>query len=126
MRELTSYGKFIRIELIKVLKIVKNLTLLIGLGGTYSKTGIYNNKNQDYNYLMNNGLSVSLEQLAFGYNETPYLDNPFQRFNINIEQYPAFLDDIDDIQLEEHDNFERFKPFKMKEGTSSGGTTVIP
>jgi hypothetical protein len=30
------------------------------------------------------------------------------------------LDDIDDVSMLEYDTFERFKPFKAKEGTTEG------
>jgi hypothetical protein len=61
-----------------------------------------------------------------GYKQTPYLNNPFQRFNQSIEDYPDFLDDIDDTSFSEYDTFERLKPFKPKEGTTVGGTLAIP
>lgn len=56
----------------------------------------------------------------------PYLDNPFQRFHQSIEDYPHFLDDIDDVHMVEYDTYERFKPFKAKEGTTVGDTIAIP
>lgn len=44
----------------------------------------------------------------------------------NLEKYPSFLDDIDDISFIEYDNFERLKPFDAKPGTTVGETFVIP
>lgn len=40
-----------------------------------------------------------MNQILGGYTEKPYLDNPFQRFNLSIEDYPHFLDDMDDVNL---------------------------
>lgn len=40
---------------------------------------------------------MRMDSIIHGIVEKPYLDNPFQRFHENIEQYPNFLEDIDDI-----------------------------
>lgn len=58
--------------------------------------------------------------------ERPYLDNPFQRFNANIEKYPDFHEDLDDICFMTYDNWERFKPFDPKPGTTFATTNAIP
>jgi hypothetical protein len=55
-----------------------------------------------------------------------YIDNPFTRMHQSIEDYPSFLDDIDDIQFMEYDTPERMKPFKAKKGTTVGESPVIP
>ena len=47
-----------------------------------------------------------------------YLSNPFARFHEKLQEYPDFLDDMDDVNLIEYDNWERFKPFKAKAGTA--------
>jgi hypothetical protein len=65
-----------------------------------------------------------LSNILGGYTDKQYLDNPFQRFNLSLEQYPDFLDDIDDVSLQEFDNFERLKPFAPKE--YAGETFAIP
>lgn len=64
--------------------------------------------------------------MVFGTVEKPYLDNPFQRFHQNIEEYPSFLDDMDDVILHKYDGYERFKQFEMKDEISSGDTWAIP
>jgi hypothetical protein len=65
-----------------------------------------------------------LTSVLGGFTEKQYLDNPFQRFNINLEQYPHFLDDMDDVSFLEYDNYERLKPFDPKEYV--GETMVSP
>ena len=54
------------------------------------------------------------------------LDNPFVRFHEQIEKYPDFQDNMDDVKLYEYDNFERMKPFTPLEKNVVGTTTVIP
>lgn len=54
------------------------------------------------------------------------LDNPFVRFHKQIEQYPDFHDDMDDVHLFEYDNFERFKQYAPKKGTTVGDTPIFP
>jgi hypothetical protein len=56
--------------------------------------------------------------LTRGIVDRVYISNPFNRMHKSIEDYPNFLDDIDDISFTEYDNFERLKPFKAKEGTT--------
>lgn len=81
---------------------------------------------QDYNHQINNGVHMRLDSIIHGVLETPYLDNPFQRFHENIEKYPDFHDDIDDVSFMEYDNWERLKQFDPKDGTTVGDTQVIP
>lgn len=64
--------------------------------------------------------------MVHGTLEKPYLDNPFQRFHQNIEEYPNFLDDMDDVVLHRYDGYERFKQFEMKKELSAGDTWAIP
>lgn len=72
------------------------------------------------------GVQISLNNLITGEIEKSYIDNPFQRMHQSIEDYPDFLDDIDDVSLLEYDNFERLKPFQAKKGTTVGDTPAIP
>lgn len=81
---------------------------------------------QDNNQQINSGAQLRLDHLLHGITEKPYLDNPFQRFHESIEQYPDFLDDIDDVSFMQYDNWERLKKFEPKEGTTVGDTFVIP
>jgi hypothetical protein len=67
---------------------------------------------------------MSMGNIIGGYTDKNYLDNPFQRFNISLEQYPSFLEDIDDIGFLEYDNFERMKTFDPK--SFAGETPAIP
>jgi hypothetical protein len=97
-----------------------------GLGGTYKSHGIYNDKMQDNAQQINNGVHMRLDSIIHGITESPYLDNPFQRFHQSIEEYPEFHDDIDDVGFTEYDNWERLKPFDAKEGTTVGDSPVIP
>ncbi len=97
-----------------------------GLDGTYKPSGVYNDKMQDFNHQINNGVHMRLDSIIHGIVEQPYLDNPFQRFHENIEKYPDFHDDIDDVSFFEYDNWERLKQFDPKEGTTVGDTQVIP
>ena len=75
---------------------------------------------------MQNGTQASLFQIITGANDNTYIENPFLRMHENLEKYPSFLDDIDDISFIEYDNFERLKPFDAKPGTTVGETFVIP
>lgn len=43
-----------------------------------------------------------------------------------VQENSHFLDDYDDVSLIEYDNWERFKPFVPKKGTTIGGTSLIP
>lgn len=81
---------------------------------------------QDAVLQINNGTQIRFDSIIHGIVEKPYLDNPFQRFHESIEQYPDFLDDIDDVSMLEYDNFERLKPFNPKEGTTVGETNIYP
>lgn len=49
--------------------------------------------------------------LTHGYQRKDFIDNPFLRWNENLEEYPDFHGDIDDHSLYETDNFERNKMF---------------
>lgn len=69
---------------------------------------------------------MTMDQLLTGSVEKPYLDNPFQRFHESIEQYPEFLDDIDDVSFTQYDNWERLKKFDAKEGTTVGDSHFFP
>jgi hypothetical protein len=64
--------------------------------------------------------------LTHGHQRKDYIDNPFLRWNENLDDYPDFHGDIDDHSLYETDNFERDKMFKAKESNVVGNTTVIP
>jgi hypothetical protein len=97
-----------------------------GLGATYKDTGVYMGKGVESNQKISNGLQIRLDAITHGILETPYLDNPFQRFHQSIEEYPDFHDDIDDVSMIQYDNFERLKPFENKEGTYVGDTTIVP
>ena len=99
---------------------------MIGLDGTYRENGIYNDKMQDFNHNISNGVHMRLDSITHGIIEQPYLDNPFQRFHESIEEYPDFHDDIDDVGFTEYDNWERLKAFDPKKGTTEGDTPVIP
>lgn len=72
------------------------------------------------------GVDVSLDAITSGRTMRPYLNTAFTRFHESIEQYPAFLDDIDDIALDTTDDFERTKMFKAKKGTTVGDASIIP
>lgn len=69
---------------------------------------------------------MRMDSIIHGMVEKPYLDNPFTRFHESIEQYPDFLDDVDDISFIEYDNWERLKSLQPKPGTTVGDTTAIP
>lgn len=123
-RELTIFGKSTLTELIEV-RSLKSLTVK-GLGATYNSSNIYDDKMQDYNTQYNMGVQISLDNIVTGGIEKSYIDNPFQRMHQSIEDYPDFLDDIDDVGMMEYDNFERLKPFQAKKGTTVGETPIIP
>merc|ERR1712176_891981 len=90
--------------------------------------GIYTNKDhqQDKNFEFNNGFFVRLDTLVHGIVPQQSLDNPFVRFNENIDEYGSMLDDQDDMPLCEVDNFERQKPFMPKEKDVVGTSPIIP
>ncbi len=124
MSELTTCGEFTPTVLIRVTQ--SFVILNIGLPGTYKEHGMYNDKRQDYNHNISNGIHLRLDSITHGIIETPYLNNPFQRFHQSIEDYPDFHDDIDDVSFTTYDNFERLKQFDAKEGTTVGDSPVIP
>ena len=70
-----------------------------GLDGTYKEHGIYNDKMQDYNSQINNGVHMRSDSIIHGITEKSYLENPFHRFHQSIEEYPEFNDDIDDVSF---------------------------
>lgn len=63
----------------------QSLTLIIGLDGTYKQHGVYDDKMQEYNYKISNGVHMRMDSIVHGIVEQPYLDNPFQRFHESIE-----------------------------------------
>lgn len=67
-----------------------------------------------------------MDSIISGLVDAPFLNNPFQRFHQSIEDYPALLEDVDDVSFVEYDNWERLKQFDPKEGTTVGETPVIP
>ena len=67
-----------------------------------------------------------MSNIWLGTKDQIYLNNPFTRFNDKLQEYPDFLDDINDVSLIEYDNWERFKPFKPQAGTTDGITPLIP
>lgn len=61
-----------------------------------------------------------------GWIDDIHFDNPFVRFHEMLEKNNHHLDDWDDVSMTEYDNWERFKPFKAKKGTTVGSTPIIP
>lgn len=43
-----------------------------------------------------------------------------------IEEYPNWLDDMDDFNMVEYDSFERLKPFDPVPGSTVGASNPIP
>jgi hypothetical protein len=84
-----------------------------GLGGTYQQSGIYNQKvhMQDSTFQINNGLTIRKDEIVMGIRPKNFIDNPFLRWNQNIDDNPHFHSDWDDHSLYETDNFERMKKF---------------
>ena len=127
MKEQISCGKFIAIESTKVHYFhYFSYLILLGLDGTYNPSGVYSDKITDHHYQLNGGVNFRLDAITQGIVEKQYLNNPFQRFHQSIEDYPAFLDDIDDVSLRQYDDWERLKPYEAKEGTTVGQTHVLP
>jgi hypothetical protein len=98
------------------------------LGGTYNTAGLYEDKGIDkfHSAQFNNGMQVRFDTLIHGIVEKPYINNPFTRFHVSIEEYPQFHDDIDDISFQEYDNWERLKKFDPVEGSTVGETFAVP
>jgi hypothetical protein len=91
------------------------------------KTGIYDDwKRQDADNLINNNFTLNFERLMTGGQMDYHLDNPFSRFHQNIQDYPHFHDDIDDLRMIDYTNWERLRPYTAKEGTTVGDTKIIP
>lgn len=122
MRESITSGRSIPTELTKVIISPK----FLGLDGTYRKTGMYLNKNQEDNRPIPFGLQIREDALTMGIKDKIYLDNPFLRMHEKLEQNPHHLDDMDDVSMIDYDNWERFKPFTPKKGTTVGETNFIP
>ena len=81
---------------------------------------------QETNMQFVGGLNVRMETFVDGARTQPVLNNQFCRFNQNIMDYPAQHEDIDDITLYQVDNFERIKPFKMKDKDTAGLSPAMP
>jgi len=77
--------------------------IFLGMEGTYCQSGIYSDKMQDSTKRINIGAQISLKAMVTGEIEEQYINNPFQRMHQSIEDYPDFLDDIDDVDLTEID-----------------------
>lgn len=99
-----------------------------GLGGTVNSNGVYTSDQhrQDAGTQINNGFTIDPTQITEGRLMTPFFDNQFHRWNDSIDKNPSNHDDIERHTLYEVDNFERMKPYRMKESESEGNTTVIP
>ena len=83
-------------------------------------------KNQENDKIIPTGVQFSMTNIWLGTIDKIYLNNPFTRFNEKLQEYHDFLDDINDVSLIEYDNWERFKPFNAKAGTTDGITPIIP
>jgi hypothetical protein len=81
---------------------------------------------QDFSKVSYLGTQVSFQEMTTGAILDSSFDNPFVRFHKSIEQYPEFHDDMDDVNLFEIDNFERFKQYQAKPGTTVGETPIFP
>lgn len=55
-----------------------------------------------------------------------HFDNPFLRWHKSFEDYPSFLNDMDDYAMHETDDFERLKKFKPLKKDVVGVTPILP
>lgn len=81
---------------------------------------------QDFTKVNRLGTQVSLYEVVTDSITDTSFDNPFVRFNKAIQKYPHFHDDMDDITMFETDNFERFKQYNAKPGTTVGESPIFP
>ena len=61
-----------------------------------------------------------------GYTPKQFMDNPFTRWNQQIDDNPHHHGDWDDYSLFETDNFERMKPYQADSKDVVGEAQVIP
>jgi hypothetical protein len=54
------------------------------------------------------------------------LNAPFTRFNEDVEKYPDFIGDIDDVYNKSYEHFDRFKYFDPKKGSTVGQHFWLP
>lgn len=99
-----------------------------GMGGSFTSTGIYDTDDhtQDRAWKIHNGFHTDVMSLLNGQISKPMLDNPFTRFHDTIVEYPDHLSTVDDYNMFQTDNFERFKATMPKDESVVGNTTLIP
>jgi hypothetical protein len=56
-----------------------------GLGATQTSTNVYPHHKQDSNFSINGGLSFTLDMFTHGHQRKQYIDNPFLRWNENLD-----------------------------------------
>ena len=96
-----------------------------GLGPTWSGTGYHESMMQDFNMVIPNA-SISSDMLWDGAIMDTHFDNPFLRWHKSFEDYPSFLNDMDDYAMIETDDFERLKKFKPLKKDVVGVTPILP
>jgi hypothetical protein len=111
------YGTFTRIELIKVRNPNSEL------GGT---KGDYSTRLVEFNEKVQTGAQITMDQIYRGTIYKPFLNAPFTRFSEDVEKYPDFIGDIDDVFNKSYEHFDRFKYFDPKKGSTVGQHFWLP
>ena len=95
------------------------------LGGTYSSTGFHEGMSQDTHLILPNNF-VNLEEVISGNVMDTHFDNPFLRWHKSFEDYPSFLNEMDDYALTKTDEYERLKRYKPDKKHTVGITPIVP
>lgn len=95
------------------------------LGPTWNASGYHESMMQDFNMVIPNA-SLTPEMLWDGAIMDQHFDNPFLRWHKSFEDYPSFLNDMDDYAMHETDDFERLKKYKPLKKDTVGVTPILP
>lgn len=96
-----------------------------GLGATYSSTGFHENMKQDKQLVLPN-MFASMQEIVTGVIMDTHYDNAFLRWHKSFEDYPNFLNEMDDYAMTKTDEFERLKKYKASKKHAVGVTPAIP
>lgn len=96
-----------------------------GLGATYSNSGFHQHKPKEWNF-NKDGHFVNVKNLITGVMPHTMFDNEYIRWHEHYEKYSNFFCDIDDVEMHETDELERYKPHKPLKKHTVGTTSVIP
>lgn len=96
-----------------------------GLGPTYHEYGRHESMKHGMEFIIPN-FHWSAQHFVDGDTDETYLYNVFNRWHESFEKYSSHLADMDDVQLYQTEDFDRFNKFKAKDKHVVGTTRAIP